>query len=217
MITRMCSRSADILSLLLDANEREAHCLLLVFTMYLTLASWSWTTGFVLGSASRDIVRFNAVLFCLMLLFGEILGVPLYLAYQWQYLHRGSNLPAVPNFNSPVFALTFYRLMFPFIVQALLAIVPSVWGISHGAGATKLKPALRTTFRVVAIVTLMAILFQNPASWLLLKLPKVPLSLQSWASRLPEILVYWPLVYLTANAIVGYQHDKVPDDLVQNR
>src|ERR1700704_4183276 len=61
-----------------------AHTLGMVCSWYLALACWSWTSGFVLGSVSRGIIRVNRVLFCLMLLFGALLGAPKYFEFYWQ-------------------------------------------------------------------------------------------------------------------------------------
>jgi len=39
-----------------------AHSFEEIFLVYLTLVCWSWTSGFVLGSASRGIIRLNSIL-----------------------------------------------------------------------------------------------------------------------------------------------------------
>lgn len=186
-----------------------AHCVSLVFTMYLALVSWSWTSGFVLGATSCERVRVNGVLFCLMLLFGEVLGAPLYLACRWQYLHRNFGVPALSNLNEPVFALAFYRVMFPIIVQVALVVIPSVWGMRYGAGATKLRPALREMVRAVAIVTLIAIVVQNQGLWLLRR-PSWGLGiLHSWAVLALAVLIYWPFLYLAVAAIRQWRGEEV--------
>src|SRR6266567_3392441 len=118
-------------------------CWRLVDISYLMLDCWSWTCGFVLGSVSRRIIRLNSVLFCLMLLFGALLGAPRYFEYYWQYLHRVFPFPAFPNQNDPVFALTFYRVMLSLIVQAFLVVIPSVSGMRQGIEAARFHPFLR--------------------------------------------------------------------------
>ena len=100
-----------------------AEAVALVFMRYLTLVCWSWTSGFVLGSVSRRIIRVNGVLFCLRLLFGELLGAPRYFAtvqyLRWQSLHRAfPDFASLPDPNAPGIALTFYRAMFPLIVHS---------------------------------------------------------------------------------------------------
>src|SRR5262249_23944492 len=52
-----------------------AHYSAVTFMGSLTLACWSWTSGFVLGSLTRRTVRVNGALFCLVSLSGELLGV----------------------------------------------------------------------------------------------------------------------------------------------
>jgi hypothetical protein len=108
-----------------------AETVALVFMRYLTLVCWSWTSGFLLASVSRGIIRANGILFCLMLWFGALLGAPRYLAYDWEYLHRALGFPSLPH-NDPVFELRFYRETFPLIVQAVLVVGPSLWGMRQG-------------------------------------------------------------------------------------
>src|SRR5438093_3983246 len=43
---------------------------------YLTLAFYSWIAGVALGFLSRRAIRVNGALFCLVLLFGALLGAP---------------------------------------------------------------------------------------------------------------------------------------------
>ena len=110
-----------------------------IFRMYLSLACSSWTSGFVLGSASRSIIRVNSFLFSLMLAFGVLLGAPLYIVYYQHYLHRTIGFPIFARSHyDPVNALTFYRVMFPLIVQAVLVLLPSLRGMRDGARAVRL-------------------------------------------------------------------------------
>jgi hypothetical protein len=191
-----------------------AHNIGAILLEYLTLVCWSWTGGFLLGCASRGIIQVNRALFGLMLSFGALLGAPLYLEHYWQYLHRVfSRLP--PDPNSAVFAVGFYRLMLPLIVQAVLVLVPALWAMRYGSGVAKLRPLLRTGLLAAAIATLAAIVLQNPILflfqspyrsprfwqtlfWQNLTEPREGLGVLVW---LFHAVVYWPVVYVVANAI----------------
>jgi hypothetical protein len=174
-----------------------ADSITFVFVRCLTLVCWSWTAGFVLGSVSRRIVGVNAVLFCLMLLFGGLLGAPRYLAYVLQFVHR----PLTPDHNDPVFALAFYRMMFPLIVQAFLVAVPSLLGMRNGAEVGRLRPLLRTVLWTAAIATLSALVIQEPGFGLFLNAYRRPGIWQGWQIQLLHFVVYWPIGYLGASAI----------------
>ena len=136
-----------------------ADSVALVFVRSLTLVCWSWTAGFVLGSVSRRIVQVYGVLFCLMLLFGGLLGAPRYLAYLLSYnLHR----PLPADSDDPISELAFYRKMLPLIVQAVLVAVPSLWGMRQGADVRRLTPLLRIVLWTAAIGTLTMLVIQEP-------------------------------------------------------
>jgi hypothetical protein len=102
-----------------------AHFSAVVLVSYLTLICWSWTSGFLLGFLSRRAIQVNGTLFCLVLLLADFLGAP-----PIRYFDN----------NAAVFALTFYRVMFPLIVQAVLVLLPSLWGMRQG-----LRSSRRTT------------------------------------------------------------------------
>jgi hypothetical protein len=146
-----------------------AETVALVFKGYLTLVCWSWTSGFVLGSISRRMIQTNSVLFFLMLWFGALVGAPRYFAYYFQYVHRTFGLPPLPDPNAPVFALAFYREMFPLVIQAVLVVGPSLWGMRQGAGMARLRPLLRKILWTAAIATLAAMVIQNPELWVFLR------------------------------------------------
>ncbi len=174
-----------------------------IFKMYLSLGCWSWTTGFVLGSASRGIVRINGLLLCLMLAFGVLLGAPLYSAYYEHYLHLTIGLPIFAHQPyDPVNALTFYRVMFPLIVQAVLVLLPAVWGMREAARAVRLRLWLRALLRVAAIAALISVVIQNPDLWMFLKLYGRGGTLRhGWQGGLLQLFAYWPLGFILAIAI----------------
>jgi hypothetical protein len=174
-----------------------------IFKMYLTLGCWSWASGFVLGSASRGIIRINGFLLCLMLAFGVLLGAPLYSAYYQHYRHLAIGFPifAHPHYD-PVNALIFYRVMFPLIVQAVVVLLPALWGMREGARAVRLRLLLRAILWTAAFTALVAVVIQNPDLWMFLKLYRlVGISPHGWQRDLLQVFAYWPLVFMLAIAI----------------
>jgi hypothetical protein len=180
-----------------DAALRHdlAQYVALLFLEYLTLSCWSWTSGFVLGAVSRGTIQINTVLFCFMVLFGELLGAPRYLGYS-VLLHRAREYPG----NAAVFALTFYGVMFPLMVQAILVVVPSLSGILQGLRVTRLRPRLRTILWAAAIATLAAIAIQSRGLVAISPYSR-PGTWDGWQVRLLQLVVYWPVGYLIASSI----------------
>jgi hypothetical protein len=177
--------------------------LALVFVKCLTLVCWSWTAGFVLGSVSRRIVPVYGVLFCLMLVFGGLLGAPRYFVY-FLYIHR----PSSPDTHDPVNALAFYRVMLPLIVQAVLVAIPSLLGMRQGAYAGRFTRLLRIVLWTAAIGTLILLLIQEPGFVFFLKAFWLRRIWQSWQIRLLQYVVYWPVAYLVATAIWRRWHGR---------
>lgn len=181
------------------------HVIWIVLLEYMTLACLSWTCGFVLGSASRRMVQMNGVLLCLALLFGVLLGAPLYLAYYSRYLQHVFTLRRFAA--DPVAVGTFYRV-FPVIVQALLVAVPSLWGMHRGAGSARPRLLPGAMLWTAAIMTLALMVIQAPGLGFFLGFPKWYWIWQSWPIRLLRIAVYWPVAYLAASALSRRWHGK---------
>jgi hypothetical protein len=78
---------------------------------YLTLVFYSLIVGAALGLLSRRAIRVSGALFCLVLLFGELSVAP--------QIH----------YNAAVFAVPFYNTVLPWIVQTVLVLLPSLWGM----------------------------------------------------------------------------------------
>jgi len=175
-----------------------------VFVRCLTLVCWSWTAGFLLGFVSRKIVQVYGVLLCLMLLIGGLVGAPIYFAYVLDFISR----PQSPDEHDPVFALTFYRVLLPLIVQVVLVAIPSLWGIRHGAEVVRFTPVVRIVLWTAAIGTLILLLIQEPGLVFFLKAFWLQRIWQSWQVRLLHFLVYWPVVYFIASGIWHRWHIK---------
>jgi hypothetical protein len=81
----------------------------------LKLICAAWSAGMVIGFLSRRTIGINGFLFLLVLLLRAFLTVP------------GESGP-----NAPVFALTFYRMILPFIVLTVLVVAPAFRGMHDG-------------------------------------------------------------------------------------
>jgi hypothetical protein len=90
-----------------------AHYIGVFSLQYISLTCMSWMAAFMLGSLSRRAILVNGSLYCLVLLFAAILAAP---------PNRGPE-------HDAVFSLTFYDVIFPLIVQAMLVLLPSVWAM----------------------------------------------------------------------------------------
>lgn len=122
-----------------------------LFTVYLILVCWSWASGFLIGALSRLAVPAHGALFCLAVLIPGLWDQPNLVA-------RGP--------NAAIFSLTFYGVMFPFIVQAVLVLLPAVRGMRHGLGLAAFPRPLRAIQWACAIVTVAALVVMN-LNWVL--------------------------------------------------
>jgi hypothetical protein len=150
------------------------------FLDYLTLMCWSWTCGFVLGSLSRRTVGVNGALFCLVV-FGELLAVP--------QQHN--------PFTAAVFSLTFYSVVLPLILRAVLLLLPALWGMHKGLRRARL-PLLQTSVWSVAIAVLTAratgsLHVSGFLRWW-------PLLRAGWLLPGLPLVLMWPAGYMVATA-----------------
>jgi hypothetical protein len=118
-----------------------------VFTDYLTLVCWSWTSGFLLGSLARRTIPVHGALFCLAVLFAGVWGVP---------RNSGDG-----GSNAVVFSLAFYRVVFPVLLQIALVLIPSVWGMRQGLGMATFPRPLRAMLWAGAVVSAVALVIMN--------------------------------------------------------
>ncbi len=164
----------------------------LLFVRCLSLACWSWTAGFVLGFVSRRLILANTFLFCFVLLVGEVVVAPRFLAYFVRVIQP-------PYQNDPITTLAFYRSAFPVLVQIVLVAAPCIWAMRQGAGLGSLPPLRRTAVWVAAVVTLLELLIRQPGVGFLLGTYRHP---EFWRQvRVFQFIAYWPAVYLLGKTI----------------
>jgi hypothetical protein len=117
-----------------------------VLLSYLTLVCYSWAVGFIVGSLSRRAIPVNGAVFCLMLLLNGLFGDSL-------LFRRARDF----NPNGAVFDRAFYRVIFPWIVQTVLVLLPSLWGMREGFRVAALRPLFRAILWTSVIASLAAI------------------------------------------------------------
>jgi hypothetical protein len=165
----------------------------IIFLMYLTLPCWSWIGGLTLAYVSRRAIPLNGALFCLMVFLAGLAGTPRFLGYLARDFLG----------NSAVFAMTFYRVVCPAIVQAALVVLPALAGMRQGLrwiAVPRLPRVLlwtSATFNCASITSL---------AWFPWLVGSAHVRPEFWDGRirlvqLLLVFVYWPVVYLPARTI----------------
>jgi hypothetical protein len=154
---------------------------------YLTLAIWSWTAGFVLGSLSRSGMWVNATLFSVILFTGT----------------TGTATMAMANGNNAaVFSDAFYRLTYPIVVRAVLVVWPALRGMraSRDRAVLGLPRALACAFGVAILTSLAAQSLAGSLTfgWLSAGLPLGPTS--GWPLWLVPLAMAWPAAFILGTA-----------------
>jgi hypothetical protein len=158
------------------------------------LVCWSWTCGFVITFVSGRTIWFNGALFCVVLLLGEFLGAPRHVG-QLLLLTRARDF----HNNSAVFAIRFYRLTFPLIVQAVLVVLPSLWGMRQSLQLRKLSPVLNAFLWLFALATVLTLVTENSVWWQFRVWTMLPLRFPRLPSLLPFAML-GPMAYVLAAA-----------------
>ncbi len=172
-----------------------AHDVAVVLFEFLLLSCWSWTSGFVLGFFSRRAIWINGALFCLVLVTVELLGMP-------QFLGRSLFLSQADTFspNAAVFAVAFYREVFPLIVHTVLVLLPSLWGMRQGLRLARLPLPLQAMLWASLALAITTLAMQNSVWWQVRTWNVQPPPLPHLPSLAPLALLR-PVGYILATAI----------------
>lgn len=173
---------------------REAS--LWFFVQCLALACGAWTVGYVIGVVSGKFVRSSAFVFLLVLLAGEFIFAPRYLALFWQLRNELFHFPALPTHSDPVSANFFYALIFPLIVQIALVAVPALAGVVAAPRLRAFTPLFRTCVLFVAITSIALLVIREPGFGFLFY--RQPLLWLNEPLRLLQFVAYWPIPYFLA-------------------
>ncbi len=181
---------------------------------FFTVACFAWTGGFVLGSASRRTLRMNGFLFCCMLLLGTLVIAPHYLQYfQAMLMHRFPPRPDGHPYHDTdaVFALAFYRAIFPLILQAILVLLPAIWGMRRGRRFTGSHCLLNLMIWTAVTATVLVMLLEVPGLGLVIWTHAGARAANVAAHLFHglRLLVYWPLAYLILSAIGRFRSHRL--------
>jgi|ERR1700679_76180 len=127
-----------------------------ILLSYVALSCWSWTVGFLVGSFSRRAFLLNGAHLCLALLLGTLLRAPLTLDH---VLTLGSGREFYVN--APVFALAFYRVAFPEIVQLCFVIVPALYGMTRSQRQSGTSRSFRLFLTLALTLAIAQLAVQN--------------------------------------------------------
>lgn len=97
------------------ASPADRHDLIRYCAAFLwiaaTIACASWSAGFLAGALSRGAFALNGVFFCCICIA--------------EACRRTAN-------DGPIFSLALYGVVFPLLMETLLVVVPSLWGMHRG-------------------------------------------------------------------------------------
>ena len=133
----------------------------------LILACWSWSGGFLIGRFPSANLRASRIAFIVLLAASFLIDIPARLIQLWMSSHGVPLGPALPDVHAPITANVFYHVFFPWIVLAMLVILPGCSGIRHGNRALLLERKIRVVVMTAAIVSVLILLIQVPGVELL--------------------------------------------------
>jgi hypothetical protein len=145
---------------------------------WIELICWSWTGGLLLGYVSRRTTRSNALLLSLGLLLGALLHPPPFIDSFFLSPHSDR---VGPDPNGAVYAVAFYRVVFPLMVQSVLVLLPSLLGMRQGLRTSALPFSLQTILWISVVASMASLVTQNSLWWQMrtwqlypLRLPRLP-------------------------------------------
>src|SRR5262249_26176739 len=105
--------------------------------------------------------------------------------------------------NAAVFSLTFYKTVFPLLVQIVVVLLPSFWGMYKGLGMPTLPLSLRTILWAPAIAIMPLLALAQAVFLSAWPTHNLTWLQRSWRLPLLRFAVAGPVVYWVATA--GWQ------------
>jgi hypothetical protein len=179
-----------------------------LFLSLLTVASWSWSTGFVLGMRRGKILQTSRTSLFLLLALFQLGNVPQRFTLFLMSRYGPPDLPILPDPNAPVTAIAFYNVIFPWFVLAVIVVLPMILGITDGERGASMTLRSRLALAMAVLVTL-TMLPQVRGLGLLLGA-----SVREWIwqhQRLVKslsLIIYWPLLYIIGVRVTRYGRAK---------
>lgn len=162
-------------------------------------ACWSWSAGFLIGRLPHAILRASRNTFLVLLAAAFQLDAPGHIIHFLISLHGLPVGPPLPDYNAPVTGNVFYRVFFPWIVLAVLVVLPAFSGIRQANRSMPLDRKVRLVLVTAAASSLFIMLIHTPGFGLLLGAPQ-----RGWLGRnqnamqLLLLLSCWPIFYFLA-------------------
>jgi len=175
----------------------------------LVLACWSWCAGFLIGRFANAGLQTSRNIFIVLLAASFVGDAPGRLIHFWWSLHGLPLALSLPDTHAPITANIFYRVFFPWIVLALLVIVPAFSGIRQGNRSLLLYRKMQVLLLAAAIISVLIMLIRVPGFGLL-----VGATAREWLGQNPNALqalslsCCWPTFYFIAIAFRRYRSPK---------
>jgi hypothetical protein len=148
----------------------------------LALICSSWIIGSVIGTLSSRTLPVNGSLFCFALLFGELVAPWYERLQQKAFLDMLDQRVVLRHLHDEdaVFSLTFYRVVLPLLVQIVLVLLPSLWGMYKGLGMVTIPWMLRGILCAPTIVVMAVLAAYQGVWWAALATRDTTWLLRSW-------------------------------------
>lgn len=175
----------------------------------LVLACWSWTAGFLIGRLPNAILGASRKTFVVLLAASWLADAPRRFIQLWMSLHGLPLRPLLPDVHAPLTANIFYRMFFPWIVLAILVVLPAFSGIRQGNRSSLLGRKVRVVLVTAATISLLILLVQVPGFGLLFgEAAREWLWRNKNATQVLPLLCCWPMLYFIAIGFGHYRHRK---------
>jgi hypothetical protein len=173
------------------------------------LACCSWSAGVLIGRLPNAILRASQNAFIVLLAASQLGDAPTRILQFLMFLHSLPLRLSLPDTNAPVTANVFYRVFFPWIVLAILVILPALSGIRQESRPVLKRGNMRVVLVTAATISLLILLIQAPGSGLLFGA-----AIREWlwrnrnAMQVLQLLSCWPIFYLIATRFGRYRRSK---------
>jgi hypothetical protein len=111
----------------------------------MVMTCWSSAAGLAIGVSSRRAAPINTALFLFASLVMQVVGAERVLGIAPILAHARER-----GVNGPVFAVLFYRVTFPIIIQTVVVLLPFLWGLRHCVNTP--APQLRRVLLIGAVL-----------------------------------------------------------------
>lgn len=182
-----------------------------LFLSCIALASWSWTTGLLVGCFARRALWFQSAILLVVILAVGNFGMPQFLDHIL-VLRRARDFPN----NAAVFFQNFYRQIFPLCLQLLLVGFPAWIGMLQGRRMDRFRRSAQLFLLTSATAAVGALICANLLWWQMRVWNIWPLRQPRLPSLMP-VAIAGPAAYLLLTVLVRWirpvvSHTRVFED-----